>query len=55
MTGLGNKKIMSDNINYYLKIKGKERKEASKEIGVSYSTFTDGEYPLPPSQTKHRL
>jgi repressor LexA len=41
MTGLGNKKIMSDNINYYLKINGKERKEASKEIGVSYSTFTD--------------
>lgn len=41
MSNLGNKRVMSKNINRFLKLKGKGRKEASKEMGVSYSTFND--------------
>lgn len=37
---LGNKKIMGDNIQYYLGKHGIERKEFAKIIGVPYSTLT---------------
>lgn len=37
---LGNKKIMGDNIQYYLSMNGIERKEFAKIIGVPYSTLT---------------
>lgn len=41
MTALGNKKIMSRNIQHYVYLSGKERNEICKDLGVSYSTFTD--------------
>lgn len=37
---LGNKKIMGDNIQYYLSKEGIERKDFAKIIGVPYSTLT---------------
>lgn len=45
------KKIVSKNINRLIQRSGKTRKEICKEIGVSYSTFTDwangSNYPRP--------
>lgn len=41
MSALGNKKIMSKNIQYYVLRSGKERNEICKDLNVSYSTFTD--------------
>ena len=41
MSGLGNKEIMSKNIQYYMDKFGKSRQEICDAIGVKYTTFTD--------------
>lgn len=38
---LGNKEIMSRNIQHYMNIKNKTRHEICKDLGVKYTTFTD--------------
>ena len=38
---LGNKKVMGDNIQYYMDLKGIERREFADAIGVPYSSLTD--------------
>lgn len=38
---LGNKKIMGENIQYYMDKMGIERKDFAKAIGVPYSSLTD--------------
>lgn len=38
---LGNKEIMSRNIQHYMNIKNKTRQEICDDIGVKYTTFTD--------------
>ena len=38
---LENKKVMSQNILRYMKIKEKSRHEVCKELGLSYSTFSE--------------
>lgn len=41
MSDLGNKEIMSRNLKKYIELSGKERGEIAKDLGFSYSTFTD--------------
>lgn len=41
MNGLGNKQIMAKNIQYYMDLYNKTRKEICEAIGVKYTTFTD--------------
>lgn len=41
MSNLGNKEIMAKNIRKYMEILGKDRNEVCKDLGISYSTFTD--------------
>lgn len=41
MSDLGNKDIMSKNIKKYVQRSGKSRSEISRDLGVSYSTFSD--------------
>ena len=41
MTDLGNKEILSKNLRNYIESSGKERKDIAKDLGFSYSTFTD--------------
>lgn len=41
MTSLGNKKIMSKNLHYYVAKSEKERNEICRDLDVAYSTFTD--------------
>ena len=38
---LENKKVMSQNILRYMKIKDKSRHDVCKELGLSYSTFSE--------------
>lgn len=38
---LGNKKIMGENIQYYMSKYGIERRDFAKAIGVPYSSLTD--------------
>ena len=38
---LGNKKVMGDNIQYYMDINKIERREFAKALGVPYSSLTD--------------
>lgn len=38
---LGNKKVMGDNIQYYMDLHGIERRDFAKAIGVPYSSLTD--------------
>ena len=38
---LGNKKVMGDNIQYYMDLNKIERREFAKAIGVPYSSLTD--------------
>lgn len=40
-SNLGNKKIMAQNIQYYMTIYGKTRQEMCDALGVKYTTFTD--------------
>ena len=41
MSNLGNKKIMADNITYYMNKHQKTRNEMCEALGVKYTTFTD--------------
>ncbi len=41
MSGLDNKDIMARNIQYYMKIQGRSRRDVCEAIGVKYTTFTD--------------
>lgn len=41
MSDLGNKRIMGDNIQYYLDREGITRRDFAKAIGVPYSTLTE--------------
>ena len=36
-----NQQIMAENIQYYMKLKGKTRQQVCNSIGVKYTTFTD--------------
>lgn len=38
---MDNKKTFSNNLKYYMSLHGKSRMDVSKDIGVSYNTFTD--------------
>lgn len=38
---MDNKKTFSNNLKYYMNLHGKSRMDVSKDIGVSYNTFTD--------------
>lgn len=41
MTSLGNKKIMSENLKYYIEKSGKDRRELADAWGFPYSTVTE--------------
>lgn len=41
MSGLGNKKIMANNIQYYMDMYQKTRQDMCEALGVKYTTFTD--------------
>lgn len=41
MSSLGNKQIMSKNIQYYMTLHGKTRNDMCEVLGVKYSTFSD--------------
>lgn len=41
MGNLGNKKVMAENIQYYMNIYGKTRQDMCEALGVKYTTFTD--------------
>lgn len=41
MAWVENKKVMAKNINRLLNLKGKTRKEACADMGITYSTFTE--------------
>ena len=41
MSGLGNKKIMANNIQYYMDMYQKTRQDMCDALGVKYTTFTD--------------
>lgn len=41
MSDLGNKKIMSENINFYMKKMGVDRNKLSADLNVSYTTISD--------------
>lgn len=41
MSNLGNKKIMAENIRYFMDKYGKTRNEMCEALGVKYTTFTD--------------
>lgn len=41
MSNLGNREIMSKNLQYYMNLNNLSRKEVCSAIGVKYTTFTD--------------
>ncbi|MBE5957703.1 MAG: helix-turn-helix transcriptional regulator [Lachnospiraceae bacterium] len=41
MGDLGNKAVMAKNIQYYMDINGKTRREICNALGIKYTTFTD--------------
>ena len=41
MSGLGNKEIMAQNIQFYMDKYGKTRQDMCEALGVKYTTFTD--------------
>ena len=41
MNGLGNKKIMSENLKHFINMSKKDRSQIAAELKVPYSTFTD--------------
>lgn len=41
MSDLGNKRIMAQNIQYYMQLYGKTRNDMCEALGVKYTTFTD--------------
>lgn len=38
---MDNKKIFSNNLRWFMQVKGKSRREVSEDLGISYHTFTD--------------
>lgn len=40
-THLGNKEIMAQNIQYYMDLNGKTRKDVCEALGIKYTTLTD--------------
>lgn len=38
---MNNKQIFASNLNKYMEVNGKSRREVSEALGVSYFTFTD--------------
>lgn len=41
MSDIGNKKIMSKNLNYYISVSGKSKIGVAEELGFPYTTFLD--------------
>ena len=41
MSDLGNKVVFAKNLNYYLNISGKERKQVCEDLNIKYSTFSE--------------
>ena len=41
MSGLGNKEIMANNIQYYMDMYQKTRQDMCDALGVKYTTFSD--------------
>lgn len=41
MSSLGNKQIMSKNIQYYMQQKGKTRNDVCSDLQIKYTTFAD--------------
>ncbi|MGN0553702.1 MAG: helix-turn-helix domain-containing protein [Oscillospiraceae bacterium] len=41
MSNIGNKRIMANNLNFYLDRSGKSQKEMAEIVGVAASTFSD--------------
>lgn len=41
MSDLGNREIFSKNLQYYMNLYNKTRVQVAKDIGVSYTTFTN--------------
>ena len=40
MSDLGNKKVMADNILYYMSLHNKTRNDICKDLGIKYTTLT---------------
>lgn len=41
MSDLGNKEVFSENLRYFMMIKGKDRSEVCRDLNIKYTTFTD--------------
>lgn len=41
MSNLGSREIMAKNLKKFIELSDKDRKDIAKDLGVSYSTFTD--------------
>ena len=41
MSDLGNKEIMAENIQYYMDLNNKSRRDVCNDLGLVYSTFSD--------------
>lgn len=41
MDDYGNREIMSQNLNYYMRLHQKDRKQICEDLGICYSTFCD--------------
>lgn len=58
MSNLGNNEIMSENINFYMSLLGKDRNKVCDDLGFKYSTFSDwangNKYPRIDSIKKYR-
>lgn len=42
MSDLGNKEIMAENIQYYMDLNNKSRRDVCNDLGLVYSTFQTG-------------
>ena len=38
---MDNRKVFSNNLRWFMRVKGKSRREVSEDLGISYHTFTD--------------
>lgn len=41
MSDLGNKKVFSENLNYYMKLNNKDRNKICKDLGFKYTTLRE--------------
>ena len=41
MSSIGNKEVFAENLQYYLKMRGRDQKEVAEDIGVAPSTFNE--------------